>query len=252
MLPASNSAFFASRQVTMRLLSWNIHKCIGGRDRRYSLQRVLDCIDHEQPDLICLQEVDRLVRRSSFDDQPRLLARGLGMCPVFQSNVTVGDGTYGNLVLSRYPMGSRHRISLKRGLRKSRGAQLVFIDAPAGPLHLCNTHLGLDERERHWQMERLLGHRLFRSAEPLPTVIVGDFNDWRDTLADNALRREGFHQVTSPVSDFRSFPAWLPVGGLDKAFIRGRIEIDQARIIRTSLAQIASDHLPLVIDFQLI
>ena len=45
----------------MRLLSWNIHKGIGGRDRRYSLQRIIDCIDHEHPDLVCLQEVDRLV-----------------------------------------------------------------------------------------------------------------------------------------------------------------------------------------------
>ncbi len=236
----------------MRLLSWNIHKGIGGRDRRYSLQRIIDCIDHEQPDLVCLQEVDRLVRRSQFDDQPRLLARSLGLHSVFQSNVPVGGGSYGNLVLSRFPVGSRHRISLKRGLRKSRGAQLVLIEPPAGPLHLVNTHLGLDERERHWQVTRLLGHRLFRSAEPLPTVIVGDFNDWRNTLAANALAAEGFRQVTSPVSRYRSFPAWLPVGGLDKAFVRGRIAVEQARIVRTSLARAASDHLPLVVDFDLV
>lgn len=236
----------------MRLLSWNIHKGIGGRDRRYSLQRIIDCIDHEQPDLVCLQEVDRLVRRSQFDDQPRLLARSLGLHAVFQSNVPVGGGSYGNLVLSRFPVGSRHRISLKRGLRKSRGAQLVLIEPPAGPLHLVNTHLGLDERERHWQVVRLLGHRLFRSAEPLPTVIVGDFNDWRNTLAANALAAEGFRQVTSPVSRYRSFPAWLPVGGLDKAFVRGRIAVEQARIVRTSLARAASDHLPLVVDFHLV
>ena len=236
----------------MRLFSWNIHKGIGGRDRRYSLQRIIDVIDHEQPDLVCLQEVDRLVRRSGFDDQPRLLARSLGLHAVFQPNVPVGDGSYGNLVLSRYPVGSRHRISLKRGLRKSRGAQLVLIDPPAGPLHLVNTHLGLDERERHWQVGRLLGHRLFRSAEQLPTVIVGDFNDWRNTLAANALAAEGFRQVTSPVAHFRSFPAWLPVGGLDKAFVRGRIAIEQARIVRTSLARAASDHLPLVVDFDLV
>jgi endonuclease/exonuclease/phosphatase family metal-dependent hydrolase len=236
----------------MRLLSWNIHKGIGGRDRRYSLQRIIDCIDHEQPDLVCLQEVDRLVRRSQFDDQPRLLARSLGLHAVFQSNVPVGGGSYGNLVLSRFPVGSRHRISLKRGLRKSRGAQLVLIEPPTGPLHLVNTHLGLDERERHWQVTRLLGHRLFRSAGPLPTVIVGDFNDWRNTLAANTLAAEGFRQVTSPVSRYRSFPAWLPVGGLDKAFIRGRIAIEQARIVRTSLARTASDHLPLVVDFDLV
>lgn len=235
----------------MRLLSWNIHKGIGGRDRRYSLQRVIDCIDHEQPDLVCLQEVDRLVRRSKFDDQPRLLGRSLQLNSVFQPNVPVGTGGYGNLVLSRFPVSSRHRISLKRGLRKSRGAQLVLIETPEGTLHLINTHLGLDERERHWQIRQLLGHRLCRAAEPLPTMIVGDFNDWRNTLAANTLATEGFKQVTTPISQFRSFPAWLPVGGLDKAFLRGKFENIRARIVRTSLAREASDHLPLVIDFQL-
>jgi endonuclease/exonuclease/phosphatase family metal-dependent hydrolase len=54
------------------------------------------------------------------------------------------------------------------------------------------------------------------------------------------------------VSRYRSFPAWLPVGGLDKAFVRGRIAIEQARIVRTSLARAASDHLPLVVDFHLV
>ena len=42
----------------MRLLSYNIHKGIGGRDRRYRLERIIQVIEHENPDLICLQEVE--------------------------------------------------------------------------------------------------------------------------------------------------------------------------------------------------
>ena len=87
------------RWLAMRLLSWNIHKGIGGRDRRYSLQRIIDCIDHERPDLVCLQEVDRLVSRSNFDDQPRLLGQTLNLHSIFQANVPVANGTYGNLIL---------------------------------------------------------------------------------------------------------------------------------------------------------
>jgi endonuclease/exonuclease/phosphatase family metal-dependent hydrolase len=98
-------------------------------------------------------------------------------------------------------------------------------------------------------MQRLLGHMLFRSAEPQPTLVVGDFNDWRDTLAGGRLAVEGFRQVTSPPGRFRTFPAWLAIGALDKAFVRGRIDVRQARVVRTSLAKAASDHLPLVIDF---
>ena len=73
----------------MRLLSWNIHKGIGGRDRRYSLQRIIDTIEAENPDIICLQEVDRHVHRSDFDDQPRLLASYFRCHSMFQANVLV-------------------------------------------------------------------------------------------------------------------------------------------------------------------
>ena len=235
----------------MRLLSWNIHKGIGGRDRRYSLARIIDCIEAENPDLICLQEVDRHVRRSRFDDQPRLLSRYFRCHSVFQANVPVGDGSYGNLVLSRWPVSSRHRISLRHNSRKPRGAQLLVVDAPEGRLHLVHTHLGLAEQERQWQMRRLLGHMLFRSADPHPTVIVGDFNDWRDTLAPATLAANGFTQVTSPPGKYRSFPSWLAVGALDKAFVRGPIAVRHAKIVRTSLSRTASDHLPLVLDFHL-
>jgi endonuclease/exonuclease/phosphatase family metal-dependent hydrolase len=41
------------------------------------------------------------------------------------------------------------------------------------------------------------------------------------------------------------------MGALDKVFVRGRIGVRHARVIRTSLAKTASDHLPLVIDFHL-
>ena len=235
----------------MRLLSWNIHKGIGGRDRRYVLQRIIDCVEAENPDIVCLQEVDRLVGRSRHDDQPRLLARWFRCHSVFQATVHVGGGTYGNLVLSRFPITSRHRISLCHGTRKPRGAQLLLVDSPEGTVHVVHTHLGLAERERHWQVERLLGHMLFRSAAAHPTVIVGDFNDWRNTLHAGGLAGAGFQQVTSPVSQFRSFPAWLPLGALDKAFVRGPLLVRQARIVRTSLTRVASDHLPLVVDFHL-
>ena len=235
----------------MRLLSWNIHKGIGGRDRRYSLDRIIACIEAENPDIICLQEVDRIVRRSQFDDQPRLLAGSFRFHSVFQPNVPVGNGAYGNLVLSRWPVASRHRITLRQDARKPRGAQLLLIDSPEGMLHLVHTHLGLAESERRWQMDRLLGHMLFRSADPLPTLIVGDLNDWRNTLSEGSPAANGFSQVTSPVSRFRSFPSWLAVGSLDKAFVRGGILVRQARVVRTSLSKVASDHLPVVVDFHL-
>jgi endonuclease/exonuclease/phosphatase family metal-dependent hydrolase len=100
-------------------------------------------------------------------------------------------------------------------------------------------------------VSHLLTHSLFRSAENLPTLLIGDSNDWRNRLQAGLLGPVGFHQVTTPISRFRTFPSYLAMGSLDKAFIRGEISIRQARVVRSRLARIASDHLPLVIDFHL-
>lgn len=236
----------------MRLLSYNIHKGIGGRDRRYSLERIIAVIEAENPDLICLQEVDRGLKRSRHHDQPRLLADAFHAAGVlFQLNVHIKDGGYGNLLLSRWPLASHHQVALRLSQRKPRGAQMAVVDSPEGPLHLVNWHLGLAERERHWQVEHVLGHRLFREGSHHPTIVVGDTNDWRETLSHGAFFRHGFRQITTPRSRFRSFPAYLAVGSLDKAFSRGPIEVRHAHVVRSILAKEASDHLPLVVDFHI-
>jgi endonuclease/exonuclease/phosphatase family metal-dependent hydrolase len=231
----------------MRILSYNIHKGIGN-DRRYRIQRVIDVILAEQPDIVCLQEVDRGVRRSRFDDQPRLLASALGFPhALYQSNVRLRLGGYGNLLLTRYPIRESHQISLRLRTKKPRGAQLATLQVDGRALHVVHWHLGLAEAERHWQMQHLLAHRCFRGAQHLPTVMIGDSNDWRNTLVSGALGREGFELVTSPPSRFRSFPSYLAMGSLDKAFVRG-LRATHARIASHRLARRASDHLPLIVD----
>jgi endonuclease/exonuclease/phosphatase family metal-dependent hydrolase len=114
-----------------------------------------------------------------------------------------------------------------------------------------NWHLGLAEQERRWQVRHLLAHHLFRASLHLPTLIVGDFNDWRNTLSRHCFLPQHFHQVTSPVRKFRTFPAFLPVASLDKAFYRGPVHVRHAHPVHSRLARRASDHLPLVLDFHL-
>lgn len=236
----------------MRLLSYNIHKGIGGRDRRYRLERIIQVIEDHNPDLICLQEVDRHVARTRHDDQPHHFVEALSaQSHLFQLNVRLKDGGYGNLLLSRWPLQSHHQISLRLRQKKPRGAQMAIVDSPEGSFQLVHWHLGLAERERHWQVLHLLEHNLFRQSSHLPTIIVGDFNDWRNTLATGPFALHGFQQLTAPRSRFLSFPAYFPVTALDKAFARGAIAIRQVRIAHSRLARDASDHLPLVIDFHL-
>jgi endonuclease/exonuclease/phosphatase family metal-dependent hydrolase len=234
----------------MRLLSYNIHKGIGGRDRKYRLERVIDVIREQKPDLVCLQEVDMGVRRSHFHDQPNLLAEQCGL-PHRQYHLTVPiqTGGYGNLVLSRWPLQSPEHYCLRFKKRKPRGAQIVVVESQVGQLCLVNWHLGLNGRERLWQADRLVQHPLLQTHLHLPTLIAGDSNDWRNHLAHRVLKHHAFQLATLPVSRFRSFPAFWPVMALDKIYFRGDVEVQQAAVVSSSLARHASDHLPLIVDF---
>lgn len=235
----------------MRLVSYNIHKGIGGTDRRYDLDRIIEVLVALEADFLCLQEVTIDLPRTSRHDQADILAeRFRPMFATFQQNVHWKVGGYGNLVLSRWPLLEHHRISLQFGQKKPRGAQLVVVETPSGPLRVTNWHLGLSEGERHWQTHRLLSHPVFHSTAEHPTLMCGDFNDWRNTLGRALLLPKGFTQATTPAGRFRSFPAAMPVMALDKVFHCGGITIESAHLVRTRQARRASDHLPLVVDFR--
>ncbi len=134
-----------------------------------------------------------------------------------------------------WPITSKHQISLRWNAKKPRGAQLVVVHTPEGPLHLVNFHLGLGDAERCWQIEHLLNHHLFHESAKLSTLLIGDYNDWRNCLHRGLLNEHGFQQITAPISRFRSFPAYMALSSLDKAFVRGAVLIRHARVVRNYL-----------------
>jgi endonuclease/exonuclease/phosphatase family metal-dependent hydrolase len=177
----------------MRLLTYNIHKGIGGRDRRCRIERIVDVIAGQAPDVVCLQEVARDARRTRRQHQPKLLAESLQMPHLlYQMNVHYRRGGYGNLLLCRWQVLEQHHLCLRQSQRKPRGAQLARIDTPQGPLTVVNWHLGLSDRERLWQALRLLACESLPIDRSLPVLVAGDTNDWRGRLAKGPLAEHGF------------------------------------------------------------
>jgi endonuclease/exonuclease/phosphatase family metal-dependent hydrolase len=236
----------------MRLMTYNIHKGIGGRDRRYVFDRIVGVIEAENPDLVLLQEVDCGVRRSRYHDQPVLLMERLASrAGLFQLNVSLKEGGYGNLLLARWPIPWHQHVDLRMSVKKPRGAQIAKVATPEGELIVVNWHLGLAEIERRWQVKQVLDHAVMSEHKHLPTIVAGDCNDWRNQLHPRCFAPAGFDHVTAPPSRYRSFPAAMSLGSLDKAFTRGPIHVRSAHVVRSALARDASDHLPLVVDFHL-
>ena len=88
--------------MMLRVMTYNIHKGIGGIDRRYRPQRIIDTIGHYQPDIVFLQEVDEGVPRSRFDRQAEQIREALGFDhPAYQANLQPTQGHYGTPLLSR-------------------------------------------------------------------------------------------------------------------------------------------------------
>ena len=97
----------------MRVLTYNIHKGIGGATGAYPPRSGFSGRQGRTPDLVCLQEVDHNVHRSNHDDQPSWFSESLRLvAKLYQLNVQVGAGGYGNLVLSRWPFRGAHQLSV--------------------------------------------------------------------------------------------------------------------------------------------
>ena len=240
--------------MRVRLVTYNIHKGIGGVDRRYDLSRVVDVLNSYEPDIVLLQEVDDGVPRSRRDVQVRLLAEATGLSHLaFQHNVKLKIGHYGNAILSRYPLHEIDDVDLTIRFKKRRRALVarcrVTHEHHARTLLLANVHLGLAEFERRIQVRRLLADdHLRRLRRMTPCVIAGDFNDVWGKTGRLPLREAGFAPAAKKI---KTFPAAMPIRPLDRAYVRGDVCVTGAFAGHSKVAREASDHRPLVVDLEL-
>ena len=233
-------------------MTYNIHKGIGGVDRRYDIERIVEAISHCDPEIVFLQEVDDGVPRSRNQRQVDVLAERLGFAHhAFQANVLLRTGQYGNAILSRFPLNDIANVDLTIPLKKRRRALAAHcrVDTKHGSrtVLLLNMHLGLAGFERRLQIRRLLKCQLLRRTHPeTPVIAAGDLNDVYGRLGKSTFEPEGFRLAGGNIN---TFPAFLPVRPLDRVYFRGRLRVDHTYASRTLVAKAASDHLPLVTEF---
>jgi endonuclease/exonuclease/phosphatase family metal-dependent hydrolase len=241
--------------MRIRVVTWNIHKGIGGIDRRYRLDRVVTVLGELQADIALLQEVADDLPRSSYHDQAEMLGEALNLPHVaFHPEHRFAIGGYGNAILSRYPLADVSRVDLTIGTRKQRGVVQAHArlraEGTSRTVVLHNLHLGLAGSERERQLERFLACHPFRGIHVhTPVIVAGDFNDVWGSLGPRFFSPQGFKRA-GPLAN--TFPAPFPVRPLDAIFVRGDVELERpAHPVRSALARVASDHLPLVADLRI-
>ena len=234
-------AFIAAAQdgaSSLRVLTYNIHHA-EGRDGNVDLERIAAVIRDVNPDVVCLQEVDRNLPRTQHVDMPAQLASLLDMQVVFGPNYHFDGGDYGNATLTHLPI-LRHENFPLPGPENTepRGCLRVDLKLRDKEISVFNTHWGLEPEERAEQaratVDLMRGHDV--------AMLAGDLNA---VPASEPLNIVGSHLRDSAT-------AAPPGSSLDT--VRNR-RIDyilyspnliptQVEVVRTDTALQASDHLP--------
>jgi endonuclease/exonuclease/phosphatase family metal-dependent hydrolase len=240
-----------------RILTYNVHRCLG-TDGRLSPSRIADVIAAYEPDVVALQELDVGRHRTGRIDQAHAIAQALGMHVHFHASLKVLEEEYGNAILTHRPSQLVKAEALPGWARKPslepRGALWASVQVGGIEVQVINTHLGLRRHERLAQIDTLLGpHWLGHQACREPVILVGDFNA---TPRSRAYQRLAAHLCDAQTEarlprPKATFPSRLPILRLDHVFVSRSIRVLRVETVRSPLARIASDHLPLLVEFQI-
>lgn len=236
----------------IRIATYNIHKCVG-IDRKFSPERIAEVLQEIEADVVALQEV--LSHRNAYkrEHQAEFIAEELGMQFYLGENRKIKEGLYGNVILTKLPVkhSENFDISIKR--REPRGCLLAEIKLNEHQtLHFFNVHLGTSFFERRKQVHQLFNKDVLDNKKFAgKRIIAGDFNEWTRGLTTQIFKAN-FQTVDAKLDlgVTRTFPGILPIFHLDHIYFDRKFKLINAFLHRSKTALLASDHLPIVADFE--
>ena len=240
--------------VRFRIATYNLHKC-RGFDLRIAPERIVSVMKELDADILCLQEVVNAPHDKPIYDQAQTIARAFPQFDwIFGANRPYQSGSYGNMTLSRFPIQSWRNHDITRPGREQRGILQTDVELADGSrLVLFNVHLGTGHMERRYQAGKLMNRGVLDQPDiDAPRLVLGDFNEWTRGLATRLLRSQfqtfrPHHAAKFP----RTYPGMLPFLSLDHCYYEPPLYVANSRLWRSQKALFASDHLPLLVDFEL-
>ncbi|MFZ5965572.1 MAG: endonuclease/exonuclease/phosphatase family protein [Bacillota bacterium] len=224
----------------LKIMTFNIHhgKNIFGI---YTLDDVIQIIRDQDVDIVGLQEVDRYVVRSKFEDQIKKIAQELNMYYVYAPTIKFLGAEYGNAMLSKYPIEQYETIKFP-GFKESRGMLLATTNIDNRPINFLVTHLGLTENERSKQLTVIRSQMKQLGSN---TILVGDFNT-RDYHEDISRLKEYFTDAAAmtDAQNQNTFNGFVLKSRIDYIFVGKDFQVNDYKIIDTDI----SDHYPVIAE----
>ncbi|WP_420606547.1 endonuclease/exonuclease/phosphatase family protein [Novosphingopyxis sp.] len=229
----------------IRVASYNIHKGIG-TDRKLDPARICRALAQLDADVVTLQEADkRFGARQSVLPEKLLAEAGYEAAALHIR--PGGMGWHGNAVLVRKGHQVRSARPLDLPTLEPRGAVLAEVEIDGQPLRVVGMHLDLSGLWRRRQVRCVIAH-LDRCTEAMPTVLMGDLNQWseRGCLSEFTGHRH-FRLLDTP----KSFHSRRPVTRLDRIIASHELQCDGCGTLDDVALRAGSDHLPVWADLKL-
>ncbi len=226
----------------MRILTYNTRGSLG-MDGRRSTPRIAQVVRNLTPDVVCFQEIHRRLVRSGGEDQPAMLADGLGRPFIFQSNLKIGFGGYGVGIAYRGDL-RRSREHYLPSKTEQRGALEVQLRNVGGlpRLSVFCTHWGLDAEERTYQATALAQSV---AAAGHPVIVCGDLNENASSKAVRMLLEATGLLDADALQNRSTFLSDNPTARIDFVLHSSDLVVRNVEVI----ASLASDHRAVLVDF---
>ena len=233
-LPAQHAAAAPILQVA----SWNLQSC------RRGIPGIVKALKSLDADVVAFQEVDRGTRRSGQLDQVAVLAKEAGF-PFFHFFPALDwdIGEYGLALASRHPIVDPRVVHLPVTANiEPRILASAVVLLPTGPLSVNVTHLSHRVSEGKLRVEQVRRIQEVLARDPLPKVLIGDFNDTPGSGMHEAMAgafEDAFEKAGEGSSG--TFPLPLPFSPavrIDYVWTSKELRAAKASVVETE----ASDH----------
>ncbi|MFM5924701.1 MAG: endonuclease/exonuclease/phosphatase family protein [Novosphingobium sp.] len=231
--------------MQLTFASYNIHKAVG-LDRRREPERILAVLHEIDADVVALQEADRRFGRRETA-LPRDMIDNLSHYRAVPLNHRPDSlGWHGNALLVRRTIPVIEAGVVPLPTLEPRGAVRADLLIAGQRVRVVGMHLDLSGLRRRQQVRAILAHA-DQCGPACPTVLMGDLNEW--ALHGGCFRE--FHAPWRVLAPGRSFPSRRPVAQLDRIVISPEWDAQTCQVHHSSLAAIASDHLPVHVRLEL-
>lgn len=261
----------------MKLISFNIGIKI------HNSKEIGEFINSEEPDVVALQEIMRHLDDSVFEmyksktEIEKVISEKLPYSffgPLWITNKMKMNGKIhrdfngfveqGNQIISRFPIKKATNEFFYQNyslitdwsdfhtMDHPRAVQVMELDVNGKRLQVLNVHgtYTKDKKDNERTIKQCQ-HILNSAKKHLPTIIVGDFNLLPNTKSIELLDKEYFnliklYYIKTTRPDFQDEH---DTGNnvVDYIFVNNKIKVRDFKVINTSI----SDHLPLVLDFEI-